>query len=210
MGTAPGNSMKKALFALLPLLLMCGCVMVPYGYGLRKDPYHGGEKVIGERRDAEGNVVEKVIRRNMEMYVCAVGFSAEGFCARGGFYYSRYVLDTPAGRKSIWQISHFPMLSTDVIDDAVPIEGSGRWLLRKSRLRHDNSDEADLRLVLYSPAEGVVWDKTFRHCRYRNYVTEGPWSLVDGGRAITVHFADGGEKRLKLASDPVTDDAIAW
>lgn len=202
--------MKKALFALLPLLLMSGCVPIPYGYGLRKDPYHGGEKVIGERKDAGGNVVEQVIRRNMEMYVCAVGFSAEGFCARGGFYYSRYVLDTPDGRKSIWKISHFPMLSTDVIDDAVPVEGSGRWLLRKSRLRDDNSDEVDLRLVLYSPTEGVVWDKTFRHCRRGSYGTAGPWRLDDSGRVVTVYFADGGEKRLKLASDPVTDDAIAW
>jgi hypothetical protein len=184
--------MKKTLFFALPLLWLCGCVPIPYGYELRKDPYHGGEKVIGGRKDEAGNVVETVVHRKMVLKMYVVGLTPEGLCVKTGWYYSRYALDTADGRKNIWQIAHFPMLPDGPIDSACPVAGSDRWLFDKEWIRHDNPNQVDLRLVLYSPKEGVIWDRTFRRCH-----NDGPWRFNDDGRTAVVN-ALSGEIRLPL------------
>ena len=194
--------MKKALFAVLPLLLVCGCVPIPYGYSFRY------ERVIGERMNEEGHAEEKVIERYMALHEFWFA-SPEGPGVHDA-HYSRYVLETPKGRVKIWQVSHFPQAPYRPFDSAHPVAGSDRWLFVKKNLHWEQElrdwvlSECDLRLLLYSPSEGIVEDKTFRRCR-----DDEPWRFDDGGCVAVVNAVEG-KIILPLLPDPASGEAIAW
>ena len=181
------------------LAFLCGCVQIPYGYEqVHPTAYwprtlKNDEVVIyGERVDDEGRVVEQFVKRHMRVKVVAVGLTPEGVVVPRSWYYSRYALDSPEGRKNVWQIAHFPMLTRDPIDGGWPVAGSDRWIFTKVEPKGD-SDQAALRLVLYSPREGIVWDKKFRR------VTEHePWKFSEDNRYVIVNAIDG-EKRFLVA-----------
>ena len=183
----------------LSMMLLFGCVQIPYGYeqvhptaywprALKND-----EAVIyGERLDDEGRVVEQFLKLHMRVKVLVIGLTPEGVVLQRSWYYSRYALDTPEGRKNVWQIAHFPMLSEDPIDGGWPVAGSDRWVFTKVKPK-DDSDQAALRLVLYSPREGIVWDKKFRRVDSRE-----PWKFSEDGRYVIVNALDR-EKRFLVA-----------
>ena len=171
---------KKIIFAALAGAILSGCIVVPYGYE------EAEERTCGKRLNEDGEIVESLVHRKLHLNFFAVGLLHNGFFDTSYFGYSRYALDTKDGRKNVWQIAHFPMLSSDVIDGGTPVPGSDRWILTKEKIL--SAREVDLRIILYSPNDGIVWDKTINKV-YRQ--DPEPWRFGADGRTVVVNAVKG-------------------
>ena len=130
------------------LIIFCGCI--PYGYETVS------QKIIGERLDAGGKLIEKIVRYDKKLkFIGIIGH--DGIFRPGYVCYSRYSAFADNLEYPIDALEHFPQLQWSDIKEAVPVPGSDRWITYEYKVRDIN--EVEVTLTIFSVKKG----KIFRH-----------------------------------------------
>ncbi len=167
------------------LFLLSGCI--PYSYETES------QKVIGKRHDANGDICEQIVRYNKKLnFIGIIGH--DGFFRPGYICYSRYSALTKTSETPIWSLEHFPQLRWTLIEDAVPIPNSDRWITCESQIQDIN--EVEVTLTVFSIKKGKIFRDTFRHVTRTppgNKKTRFVFHIEHDAdfNCLTVHKADG-------------------